>query len=50
MVYKGNIAEGTRYESKRDYNRGVLINIPNKLKLSPFSYTKRVKVLDRNKL
>lgn len=49
-VYRGDFVEGTRYESKRDYNRGVLINIPNKLELSPFSYIKRAKVLDKNKL
>jgi hypothetical protein len=48
-VYRGSVVEGTRYESKRDYNTGVLLN-KNVLKFSPFAYTKRVKVLNKNKL
>ena len=47
-VYGGCVVEGPRYESKRDYNKGVLLDM-NKFKFSPFAYTKRVKVLDKNK-
>lgn len=49
-VYKGNVVEGKRYESKKDYSNGVILNIKDNLKLSPFSYTKRVKVLNSAKL
>lgn len=44
-VYKGNIVETKKYESKKDFTKGsVVLYKPNKFTLSPFSYTKREKI------
>jgi len=48
-VYNGNVIERTRRESRKDYNKGVII-YDNEIKFSPFSYTKRVKILNKDKL
>jgi hypothetical protein len=47
-LYLGNGVEAFRFESKKDFSRGsVVINTTKKITISPTSYTKRLKVMDK---